>query len=770
MREKIRFLAGVSLGMFAFCSSAHAQEVTSGERGRVNAEDNESTSPKSSGGLSEIVVTAQRRDQRLQEVGVSVTALESDDLKKLGIVSSSDISKAVAGVLMDSSTGGGLNANLTVRGISQSDFSSVQESPNSTYIDDIYLSSANMAAFTLYDLERIEVLRGPQGTLFGRASSGGLANFVVAKPTRYLTGYIQAGYGSFNNSHVEGALSGPITDNLRFRMSGRRETADGWFENGLPDGNSAFARDFYGLRLQLEADVTASLTARLSVSYDKNPKHFESTYRASSAYIVNGLPQLLPEDVDAYGTGPGNDLTGYRNPYQKFNKSDFNSEVSFLQNERFSPSLYLTINLGSNITLTSISNYTDFSYSASEDTDAGPLNYLAPTASQDLSQWSQELRLNGTQGNLTYTAGFFYLKTKQSTPGNFYFPILSGSDFAFDATNEVHQDMKSWALYGQIEYQFTPKLSAILGIRYTKEVKNFSSQSYLNELGAFYGGSGVYDPPILIYDFSKDTVGSLATKNEGLWSGKLGLNYQPNKNTLFYVSASRGVKAAGFNPNFGTTTSIEKTPFKSEYVYAYEGGSKLEILDRRVRVNSSVFHYDYHRFQGYAFVGIQGIVDNYDGKFTGGELEIAAAPTMNLDMSLSAAYLDSKLYNVPTVYNGVRDQRSIMAPRWMINGNITKRFDLSFGTLSLNWNGNFIDDRYASIDNNNATFVPSSFVHNARVSLNIEDKDLELAFFVNNISNAARQQFRFDLTATSGNWINTFAPPRWIGASIRKSF
>jgi len=770
MRKKMRFLVGVSFGCFSLCSAANAQEAASGEQERASSALEEPALSKNTVGLAEIIVTAQRRSQRLQEVGVSVSALSAGDLRDLGIVSSQDISKAVPGVLMDSSAGGGLNANLTVRGISQSDFSSVQESPNSTYIDEVYLSSANMAAFTFYDLDRIEVLRGPQGTLFGRASSGGLANFVVAKPTYDLNGYIQAGYGSFNNSYVEGALSGPISDALRFRISGRRETADGWFKNGLPDGTDAFEKDFYGLRFQLEADLTDRFTARLSISYDKNPTHSEGGVRTIPAYIVDGQPTVLPPNVDAYGTGPGNDITGYRNPYSQYNKSDSNSEFSFLRNKRFSPTLHLGLDLGAGATLTSITNYTEFSYFYSEDTDAGPVNFFVSELSQDLSQWSQELRLNGNQGPLTYTAGFYFLKTNQSSPSQFSFPILSGTEFAFDATNEVRQNMHSWAMYGQAEYELTPSLKAIIGLRYTRENKKFSSQAFLNELGSAYGGFGVNVPPFLVYDFSDATVGALAKQKEGLWSGKVGINYQPNRDILFYANVSRGVKAAGFNTNFGTTTTIEQTPFKSEFLYAYEGGSKIEIFDRRIRINSSIFYYDYHRFQGYGFIGAQPLVGNYDGSFSGGEIEITAAPTSDIDLNMSVAYLDSKILDVETAYDGIRDQESIMAPRWVINTSLTKRFDLTFGTLSMNWNGNFIDDRFASIDNNDATFVPASFVHNARVSLDVEGKGLEFAFFVNNISNTARQQFKFDLTATTGNWFNTYGPPRWVGASIRKSF
>ena len=233
----------------------------------------------SAGGLQEIVVTAQRRVQNLQDVGVAVTAINDDMLRSMNVTNSRDLIKAVPGLLMESTGGGGVNANLTVRGVSQGDYSANQESPNSIYLDEVYISSPSEAAFTLYDLSRVEVLRGPQGTLFGRASSGGLVSFITASPTRTWDGYVDAGYSSFNDAYLEAAGGGPLSDSVRFRISGRYERADGWFLNGEPGGSASFEKKFGGIRAQVEADLTERLTARLSLTYDDNPKHYEGAYR-----------------------------------------------------------------------------------------------------------------------------------------------------------------------------------------------------------------------------------------------------------------------------------------------------------------------------------------------------------------------------------------------------------------------------------------------------------------------------------------------------------
>ena len=394
-------------------------------------------------GLEEVVVTAQRRSQSLQDVGVAVTAISADEARNLGIFNAKDLSKVAPGVLLDSVAGGSVSANLTIRGISQSDYSATQESPNSIYIDEVYIASSSAAAMPLYDLNRVEVLRGPQGTLFGRASSGGLVQFIPKKPTDEFEAYIDAGYGDFNSMYIEGAVSGPLSDSVRGRLSVRGSKADGWYKNELPGGDDTFEDEFIGTRAQLEMDVTDQLTARLSFGYDKSPKHKAGTYTPVSAYVdASGQPAVLPKDVDAYGTGPGNDFTGYRSPYGKDQKGRFNN-VGFFESERTTPTLYLTWE-SEEFTVHSITNYTHFEFEYNEDCDGGPLDFCNFPSNQDLDQWSQELRVSGVSDDLTWTTGLYYLNVDQDVEVAFSFPALSGSDFAFSDVNKVKQELESY--------------------------------------------------------------------------------------------------------------------------------------------------------------------------------------------------------------------------------------------------------------------------------------------------------------------------------------
>ena len=783
LRNRIEYLDRASAialaGLLVFSHPALAQDA-----GAAPATAKEA-------GLGEIVVTAQRREQNLQDVGVAISAVNSESMRRLGITNSQDIGNAVAGVTLNASIGGGTaNANLVVRGVAQTDLSATAESPNSIYIDDVYLSSPNAAGFAVYDLARIEVLRGPQGTLFGRASSGGLANFITTRPSKEFGGFIDLSYSSYNTFRGEAAVGGPLSDTVRFRLSGGFEKGDGWLKNSGLNTPNQYERNSFGIRGQLEADLTEALTARVALSYDKSPRHRQGTYISTPSYTnpATGLPDYLPANVQGdFGTPPGLDHQLYRDVDGRFDATGFN-DVGFLTNERISPSLYLTYDLG-NATITSISNYTKFKFDYQEDADGSHLIAFVGTPgdtglfnySQNLDQFSQELRINGDTGPLNYTAGVYYLNTKQTQPQLFPIP-----GFGIEFFNNVRQTTKSFAVFGQVEYELNDRFKLTGGLRYTNEKKTFFSQTF----GYTFGASAT--PADIVYNYSEanPVVGSAARMNDNLWSGKIGLDYKPNNDTLVYLTVSRGVKAGGYNTNlnafpdqafldangganpFGTgnTDFIADTRYKDEHLWAYEGGVKLDLLDRKLRVNASAFYYDYRNFQGYNFRGVAGVVANNDGRFYGAELEIAAAPIDSLNINLAASYLKTKLFDVRTAYQGLRDNQAAQAPKWTINGNITKRFETSIGTLAVTWDGNFLDDRFTSTDNQIATLIRGSFVHNARVSLNMKKQGVELAFFVRNISNTGRMIFSYDTNAFWGNFLQGYAPPRWIGGSIRKTF
>lgn len=729
-------------------------------------------SSASSAGIDDIIVTAQRREQNLQDVGVSITALTAKQIQELGVTSSADVGRIAPGVVFAATTAGGSFASMSVRGISQSDFSPIQEAPNSIYLDDVYLSANGAAGFPTYDLERIEVLRGPQGTLFGRNSTGGLAHFITAKPTDTFQGYAELGYGRFNDVSLEAAVSGPLSDKMRARLSGKIEKADGWWKNMAVGGKDSMETNAFGLRGQVEFDATDNILARVSLSYDKQPQHRVGTYKSRNFYLgEDGLPVAQPETLDVWGTGPGNTAIGYRDPYPDAQTSAFDN-YGFSTSRRFSPTLFLQWS-GDATTVTSVTNYTDFSINYLEETDGTPIDYVGGGQQQKLKQWSQEVRASGKSGPLFWTAGIYFLDIDTTAIMSFFFPLLSGSPDAFGDFQDIKQHTQSWAPFGQVEWAFNDRLKLTAGLRYTHDRKTFSGQVYLNDFGDCLNpetGSTACIPPIPIYDFQASTVGNLARQKKGLWSGKVQLDYKPNEDVLLYAGVSRGVKGAGFNTNLSGGMTNEETPFRSEAVMAYEVGSKLEFLDKALRLNSSLYFYDYSNYQGYAFNGTQGVVGNYQGRFYGGDVELQANLPADIRMSFGASYSHTKLKDIPTAYAGVRDQEAVMAPKWVLNGSLRKSFNLGDGRLGLNWMFDYQSRRYASVENNAATRVAGSIVNNARVTYELPDKGVELAAFVNNVFDVDRQLFVYDFIAAGGFTINIYDKPRWWGVSARKRF
>jgi iron complex outermembrane receptor protein len=312
-----------------------------------------------------------------------------------------------------------------------------------------------------------------------------------------------------------------------------------------------------------------------------------------------------------------------------------------------------------------------------------------------------------------------------------------------------------------LEYKLNDKLSVTGGLRYTHETKDFDSKAYLQEYGV------IFDPEILYSDFSRATVGALSRQSEGLVTGKIQLDYKPADNTLLYAGISRGAKPGGFNTNLSLAISDARVPFKSEHLWDYEGGLKTQMLDNRLRVNASVFYYNYSNFQGFALVTPQSLVGNYDGYFYGSELEVTAIPAHNLDITVAGSFLKTKLRDVGTIDNGVIDQESIMAPRLTLYGQITKTFDLSFGKLAVNWNGNYLSKRYASIDNSPMNAVPAVFMHSARATLSLDEQNIEVALFVNNIANKGKLGW---VQRGSDGVVYAYDKPRWFGVSVRKAF
>lgn len=730
--------------------------------------------------MDEIIVTAQKREQSLQDVGIAVSALNADSLREAGVTSALNLAQTLPSMQFNSASGGNYGMQLTIRGIAQSDYSPHQESPNSMYVDDIYISSILAQSSQMFDLERVEALRGPQGTLFGRNSTGGLVNFITKRPTEETTGYLDATVGDYSTVRVEGAMGGALSDSVRVRVSGLYAKNDGVFENRLAGVDDIGELDFYGIRGQLEFDLTEKLTALFRITY-LDDDDTDGFYGHGASYFgADGRPTPLPANLDYWGTGPGNDAQGYRSPYT--GPEAENAVVGFLKRDITTPTLVLTWDLD-DMQLTSITSYTTMDFDFDESCSGAPQWTCRDPFSQELSQWSEEIRLTGGDVDFTWVAGIYALGIETENRGAFSSPYYAGGDFAYDVFNNLDQRTNTFAIFGQGEWKLAEQWRGILGVRVTRDEKEISSQAYINEIGDFdlttTDPSTVFDPPIFApdpitgdpYNFSEATVGDLATHEDTDVSGKLQLDYLPSEDLLVYANISRGIKNAGFSGNAGATTTIAGTPFDKEQVWAYEIGEKWSLLEDRLRLNGAVYYYDYKDYQGFqndTTIGVTPFVVNADATFTGVEFEIQARPIDGLDVRASANWSDSEVKDVQISTGQILDQEAADAPEWVANWLIRYAFPVGSGELALQYSGDFIDDKFHSIDNAPTLRVDGSTGHNVRLSYALDNWDI--AVYATNFTDEDRQQSAYDLTASYGNYITTWSPPRQVGLSARYKF
>ena len=369
--------------------------------------------------LEEIVVTAQKREQSLQDVGISVTAFSGNQIRELGYTNTIDIAAQTPGLGIIQ-----YHPTLTttnIRGISQNDFADHLEPPIAMYVDEAYVSAMGAGHAQLYDLQRVEVLRGPQGTLFGRNATGGLLHYLSATPTEDPEGYLEFTYGSYDQKKFEGAVSGPLAENLLARVSFAGNFHDGVAENRI--GPDVRGSEHYALRGQLEFRPAENVTLNLKAHYaNDDDEHGNAYTHTPISANEDGLGYEISPDSFVNGFCPGCDFYGYRDP----DDDPFTGSYDYTGEFRRSIagiSGRLTWDMG-NVTVTSITDYLQMNKNYGEDTDGSPNPVFVFITDQDFEQFSQELRLNGEAGeNLRWTTGFYYLDIEHAGNLNYFLDL-----------------------------------------------------------------------------------------------------------------------------------------------------------------------------------------------------------------------------------------------------------------------------------------------------------------------------------------------------------
>lgn len=698
------------------------------------------------GGLEEIIVTAQKRAQSIKDIGVSVTAVDAQALAAIG---KSDVMGLVAQV--PSLQVNQYSPTITVfniRGVSQNDFADSQEAPIAFYNDEVYVSALGAISGQMFDLERVEVLRGPQGTLFGRNATGGLVQVVTAKPSKTPEGFLNMTFGSYGQIASEGAISGPLSDTVRARLSFSSDNHDGYIHNQTgPDlGNSKF----YAARLQVEADVGDGGDLLIKVEGLRNDHENGSLYSFDVAVPnAQGLGTFVGPNSNAWGTCPGCNILGYKgnsnNPYNgAYNyKGVFDRTFEGVE-------IHYTRPIG-DMTLTSITDYQQLHKSYGEDTDASPLDLFTYRTHQNLSQGSQELRLSGDYGKLTWVGGLygFYVDTSNNYNVNI--------DPDFSPSYRYHSRTKtaSAAVFGQLEYAIDDEWKAIAGLRFSDDWKTYNFHSVGSDGTSFY--------------FSPETDPKYANEDFANYSGKVEIDYKPDKDQLYYFSVNRGTKAGGYGTPASTVVDPKTMAFGQEVLTSFELGEKVAFLHNTTSVNGALFYYDYHNYQAFSSAGLSQFVTNHDATVHGAELEVTTVPVRGLHLQAFGTYLDTDVQGIVLPDGEVTNRTMPQAPRFAFGGSARYEFDAFGGLVGLQtdwrWDGTY----YFAVFNAPVDKETAHAVGNVRVTFTPDASPWDAAFFINNV--ADRRYRVYDLDVSSLSFTNaTYARPRWFGGTIGYKF
>lgn len=718
--------------------------------------------------LEEIIVTAQKREQNIQDVGISITAFSANQMRELGFKNAPDIASQTPGLNFDHIASGPVTTLPVIRAVSQNDYSAQQEPPVAVYVDGVYLSTITAMSFGMFDMERVEVLKGPQGTLFGRNATGGLIHYISARPTDEFEAYIDTrvydrhGFGF----RTEAMVNGELSDSVRGRLSGFYEQHDGWWNNNAPgEGDSFEADGFYSIRGQLEFDLHDDATVGVAVTHGEftNSSSGLYLYEPGAADPVTGLGYDLTPQNDPGAVNfvcPGCDFFGQDGSDSKPGESSFN-DVGFLESDYTSVRVDIDWQIGG-VALKSITNYQDLSTNYNEDCDGSVIDYCQFPYGQDLEQWSQELRISGSSESLTWQAGIYYLDITQKYYVGFQSSAAEG--FNFTTADVMDQDTESFAAFINLEYALTEQLRATLGFRWTEDEKDVASNAYF--------GPGIEADVDLIAVAPHLVDTFIDSQDDGDWSGKIGLDYTPTEDLLLFASVSRGNKAGGYVSNLnGFPLGVEDRRFGPEVLTSYEVGFKSSgIAGDAVQLNGSLFYYDYNDYQAFDFQGLAAFIRNRDASFSGGELELRASFGADWDFVLGTAFLFEKEVDGIVLPGGqLVDRDSPKAPDFTINGLLRKTWTLQDGSFSAQVSADYSDSSFASVSNAQATYLPSFTMVDARIAYAPSNEKWELAVFSKNLLDEDAQIFAFDL-ASFGMHIKSFRPPRMVGGEFRYNF
>jgi iron complex outermembrane recepter protein len=702
--------------------------------------------------LTEITVTAQRQTERLNDVPIAITAISATDLADRGVRQAGDVTSSVPNMLLNSPYGPEAQPTFTLRGVTTQDFSQNQSSPIAMYVDEVYKSVGAVQALQTYDLDRVEVLRGPQGTLYGKNATGGAVSFYSASPSLTETdGYVTAGVGNFHDYSVRAAAGTPIIDDkLAVRAAVMYETRDGWVNSVVPGVERLNGIDAYAGRVSFLAKPTDDLTASLKLSVSR------SGGTPYGAHAINNDPTV----------------TGYTGNISWFDNGAKYAVHKDIRND--SASLKLEWAFAEHATLTSITGF-DFGRWYEKSDDGGlPVEARLDdpnTYASSVNSFSEEIRLASRDtGALGWLAGLYYGRESvhasvqfhffDGYPGSFVTPD-GQTLFGFDEYNSFDQIKTSKAVFLNAHFDVAPTVTLRTGVRFTHDdisIDNFyalegglaeASTGFAPDGGTTLWTQTIPYSPVASYNQYSSALTPQAGVNPTLGennnnvSFKAGADWKPTDDLLVYGSFSQGYRGAAFNGQ-AFNAPAELNFAAPEKLNAYEIGMKSQWWNRRAEFNVAAFHYDYRNQQfldAFALPGGAGTgfhtVNAPKSRIDGAEFEARAKLTNDLELRGSLGFLHSKYVELTLHDIDLSGNRLIQAPDYDASAAIDWRFaHISVGDFRLLLDGNLYGKQYFDAPNTERISQGFYAIANGRILFQSESKPgFGVAAWMKNITN-----------------------------------
>ncbi|MCY4128102.1 MAG: TonB-dependent receptor [Gammaproteobacteria bacterium] len=636
--------------------------------------------------LEEVVVTAQKREQSAQDVPLAMSTLTGSQLDRTALVE--DIDAIVPSVQMSTSIGG---LNAYIRGIGSSPIGAGADPSVAVHADGMYISRQGAQVAALYDVQRVEVVRGPQGTLYGRNATGGSLNIVANKPTEELEGYARVGYGNYDAVQADAAIGGPISDAVRGRLSFTSRQRDGFGIN-LANGEDIDDLDEVGVRGQLEFDLAENVSLHLLFDHFKGEDDSYGWH-----YFGAATPRPLTAIVLGSGGIPSDvrDVDAIQHPGRS---NEVDRAVATLDWE-----------INDSLAFKSITGYADFSGDLFTDISSGvppgppTPQFLGAVLRERETDWlSQELQLTWTTDRAVMLFGAYNYTEDISNVTDVPIPVLpllgaTGLGIIpvpFPADSALVQsgegDIEAWALFANLDYEFTESLTATIGLRYSYEERSREGFSQLPT------------------PFANTVIPALGEEDWDDWSPRFALNYTVSDDVMIYGSVSRGFKSGVLL--VGSTNPV----VDPETVTSYEVGLKSELFDRRAQLNVAAFYSDFSDLQTSRVAGNTTIIENSsDAEILGIEVDSIFVLTENLRVDMQFSWLDTE-YDGYMTADPVRPLLGVIdlsgnqlahAPELSTHIGIEQGIPFSSGaevTLRLDWS--WQDDEYFDPFNQEYTY------------------------------------------------------------------